>query len=102
MNQIDKFLKVANSCTIFDDINLPSADINIKQRYLNALINRLESKHTQEDVSKALNISKRTVIALESGKVTNIVTIFNYIEKYGKNNAQIRLRRARRKYYNTI
>lgn len=102
MNQIDRFLKVANSRTVFDEIRLSSADINIKQRYLNALINRLESKQTQEDVARVLNISKRTVIALESGKVTNIVTIFNYISEYGKDNAQIRLRRARRKYYKAI
>lgn len=99
MNQTNKLLKVANSCTIFDSIDLPSADIDIKNRYLNALINRLESKHTQQDVANRLGVSKRTVIDLESGKVNNIVTIFNYIHHYGKDNAQIKLRRSRARYY---
>lgn len=98
MNQNDRLIKLANNCTFLDGLVFKDASFCIKSMFLNAALNRFEN-HTQEDVSNYLGISKRTVSSLEKGKVTNIVTILNYIHYFSFDFATERKKETQRNYY---
>lgn len=87
MNHNNKILKIANKCTILYKLKINDVDFCVKDRLLNAILNRWESNYTQYDVAEYLNVSKRTVVNIEKLEVNNIIYIFNYINLFGNNNA---------------
>lgn len=98
MDQNDRIIKLANNCTFLDGLVFEDANFCIKARFLNAVLNRFD-KYTQEDVADRLSISKRTVVNLEKGKVTNIVTILNYIHCFKFDFAAERKKQVQRNFY---
>lgn len=83
MSQTHKVLEVAENCTLFNDLKLESENICIKTLFFNAVLGRIEQNYKQEDVASYLNISKRTVVELEKGRVDKLTLVFKYINLFG-------------------
>lgn len=98
MNQNDKIIKLAGNCTFLEGLRFIDESFCIKSRFLNAVLNRFD-KYTQEEASEVLDVSKRTIASLEAGKVTNIVTILNYIHYFSFEFARERQKETQRAYY---
>lgn len=82
MNQTLKVLEMANNCTLLDGLIIEDAEFCIKTRFFNAVLGRIEQNYTQDDVSRLLDISKRTVVDFEKGKIDKLTLIFKYIKAY--------------------
>lgn len=98
MNQVDKVLKLANNCALFDKLKFKDANFCVKTLFLNAVLGREKQGYTQEQVANYLEVSKRTVQNLEKGKVSNIVLILNYIHFFGYAFANENKRAAAKKF----
>ena len=96
--QQDKIQEYAKNCTTYDDMIFEDEVFStFKDKFFNAVMGRVEMLYTQNDVSKILNISLRSVVELEKGKSTNITIVNNYIEIFKYNFSQKR-KVNRRKY----
>lgn len=99
MNKQLKVIQDAKNCTLYEGLTFPSEVSCVKTALFNAVLGRMELKHTQEDVSAYLGISVRSVIELEKGKSNNLTMVLKYVNRYAYNFAKKKLEQSRVKYY---
>ena len=87
MNHNIKMINIANNCDFLKDLEDKGADYGIRNKLLNAILNRKQSKTTQKEASELINVSKRTISDIEQMRVSNITTILEYIYHFSKDNA---------------
>lgn len=81
MNQQFKVLEYSKNCTLFDNQNSKSANIE-NSIFFNAVLGRISQGFTQNDVCCLLKISKRSVVKFEKGLIDKPLLISKYIESY--------------------
>lgn len=81
--QQDSVLKSVNNYTLLDDVNYKgNYNYTFKDEFFSAVMCRISSKLTQQQVADMFDVTKKTIIELEKGKSNNLKLVLNYIHKF--------------------